>query len=40
MNEQSLNEKQTSDLPVAITETRNGISIVWLIPLVALLVGA
>ena len=40
MNEQSLNEKQTSDLPAAIVETRNGISIVWLIPLVALLVGA
>ncbi|SDY17599.1 intermembrane transport protein PqiB [Nitrosomonas sp. Nm33] len=40
MNEQSLNEKQTSDLPVARVETRSGISIVWLIPLVALLVGA
>ena len=40
MNEQSLNEKQTSDLPVARVEARNGISIVWLIPLVALLVGA
>lgn len=39
MNEQSLNEKQTSDLPVAQVEIRSGISIVWLIPLVALLVG-
>ncbi|WP_297324901.1 MlaD family protein [Nitrosomonas sp.] len=40
MNEQSLNEKQINDLPAASLETRNGISIVWLIPLVALLVGA
>ncbi|AKH38127.1 MULTISPECIES: PqiB family protein [Nitrosomonas] len=40
MNEQSLNEKQASDLPVARVEARSGISIVWLIPLVALLVGA
>ncbi len=40
MNEQSLNEKQINDLPAARVETRSGISIVWLIPLVALLVGA
>lgn len=40
MNEHSLNEKQVSDLPAAKVETRSGISIVWLIPLVALLVGA
>lgn len=40
MNEQSLNEKQINDLPTARVETRNGISIVWLIPLVALLIGA
>ena len=40
MNEQSLNEKQINDLPAGRVETRNGISIVWLIPLVALLVGA
>ncbi|MBA3756827.1 MAG: MCE family protein, partial [Nitrosomonas sp.] len=40
MNEQNLNEKQINDLPAARVETRNGISIVWLIPLVALLVGA
>ncbi|SFI80721.1 intermembrane transport protein PqiB [Nitrosomonas sp. Nm34] len=40
MNEQSLNEKQTSDLPATRAEARSGISIVWLIPLVALLVGA
>ena len=40
MNEQSLNEKQTGDLPATRAEARSGISIVWLIPLVALLVGA
>lgn len=40
MNEQSLNEKQISNLPAAQVETRSGMSIVWLIPLVALLVGA
>ncbi|PXW84942.1 paraquat-inducible protein B [Nitrosomonas sp. Nm84] len=40
MNEHSLNEKQIDDLPAARVETRSGMSIVWLIPLVALLVGA
>lgn len=40
MNEQSLNEKQANELPAAIVQTRSGISIVWLIPLIALLVGA
>lgn len=40
MNEQNLNEARINDLPVASVETRTGISIVWLIPLVALLVGA
>jgi paraquat-inducible protein B len=39
MNERNLNEAQIDDLPAASVETRAGISIVWLIPLVALLVG-
>jgi paraquat-inducible protein B len=39
MNERNLNEVQINDLPAARVETRAGISIVWLIPLVALLVG-
>ena len=40
MNEQSLNENQTSNLPAARVETRSRMPIVWLIPLVALFVGA
>jgi paraquat-inducible protein B len=39
MNEQSNNESELNDVPEAVVQTRRQISIVWFVPVVALLIG-
>ncbi|MGD8519712.1 MAG: MlaD family protein [Desulfobacterales bacterium] len=39
MNEQLNNESDLNDVPEAVVQTRRQISIVWLVPIVALLIG-
>ncbi|MGD2036756.1 MAG: MlaD family protein [Desulfobacterales bacterium] len=39
MSEQNSNEKETPEIPQAVVQTRRQFSIVWLVPLVAILIG-
>ena len=39
MNEQNSNETETQEIPQAVVHTRRQISIVWLVPVVAILIG-
>ena len=39
MSEQPNNESDLNDVPEAVVQTRRQISIVWLVPVVALLIG-